>query len=79
MATALGTEPMTLCNYVKGRDELEGLGAEAVPADVKHPPPCGDWLFDVSPEELAAPEPNQVPRSRRPPRRATQWFVQCNP
>ncbi len=34
LAAALGTGPMTLYNYVKDREELEGLVAEAVLADV---------------------------------------------
>ena len=47
LANALGTGPMTLYNYVKDRDELEALVAEAVLADVKLPAPSDDWLADV--------------------------------
>jgi AcrR family transcriptional regulator len=47
LATALGTGPMTLYNYVKDRKQLEGLVAEAVLADVRLPPSSGDWLADV--------------------------------
>ncbi|OBI66280.1 TetR/AcrR family transcriptional regulator [Mycobacterium sp. E796] len=47
LATALGTGPMTLYNYVRDREELESLVAEAVLADVKVPPPSEDWLADV--------------------------------
>src|SRR5260370_38936596 len=38
---------MTLYNYVKNREELEGLVAEAVLADVDLPRPTDDWLADV--------------------------------
>jgi len=47
LAAALGTGPMTLYNYVKNREELEGLVAEAVLADVDLPRPTDDWLADV--------------------------------
>ncbi|MCV7438675.1 TetR/AcrR family transcriptional regulator C-terminal domain-containing protein [Mycobacterium seoulense] len=47
LATALGTGPMTLYNYVRDREELEALVAEAVLADVKLPAPSDDWLVDV--------------------------------
>jgi AcrR family transcriptional regulator len=47
LAAALGTGPMTLYNYVKNREELEGLVAEAVLADVALPRPTGDWPADV--------------------------------
>ncbi|WP_347876634.1 TetR/AcrR family transcriptional regulator C-terminal domain-containing protein [Mycobacterium paraffinicum] len=47
LATALGTGPMTLYNYVRDREELEALVAEAVLADVKLPAPSEDWLADV--------------------------------
>ncbi|WP_433734248.1 TetR/AcrR family transcriptional regulator [Nocardia sp. CA-129566] len=66
LATALGTGPMTLYNYVKDRDELEGLVAEAVLADVELPPPSDDWLCDVKSIATAVWEtmrahPNAVP------------------
>ena len=47
LAAALGTGPMTVYNYVKDRDELEGLIAEAVLADVVLPPQAADWAEDV--------------------------------
>lgn len=47
LAAALGTGPMTLYNYVKDREQLEGLVAEAVLADVDLPRPTNDWLADV--------------------------------
>jgi AcrR family transcriptional regulator len=47
LAAALGTGPMTLYNYVKDREELEGLVAEAVLADVRLPRPSNDWRSDV--------------------------------
>ena len=66
LATALGTGPMTLYNYVKDRDELEGLVAEAVLADVKLPLAEDDWLIDVKSVATAVWEsmrrhPNAVP------------------
>ncbi|OBI85592.1 TetR/AcrR family transcriptional regulator [Mycobacterium sp. 1245805.9] len=53
LAAALGTGPMTLYNYVKDREELEGLVAEAVLADVDLPRPSADWLADVKSIALA--------------------------
>lgn len=47
LAAALGTGPMTLYNYVKNRDELEALVAEAVIADVEVPQASEDWAEDV--------------------------------
>jgi AcrR family transcriptional regulator len=47
LAAALGTGPMTLYNYVRNRDELEELVAEAVIADVEVPPAGDDWIDDV--------------------------------
>ncbi|WAJ45011.1 TetR/AcrR family transcriptional regulator C-terminal domain-containing protein [Mycobacterium sp. Aquia_216] len=47
LAAALGTGPMTLYNYVKDREELEGLVAEAVLADVRLPRRSDDWHADV--------------------------------
>jgi AcrR family transcriptional regulator len=66
LATALGTGPMTLYNYVKDRDELEGLVAEAVLADVDIPRRSADWLADVKSVTIAVWEavrrhPNAVP------------------
>jgi AcrR family transcriptional regulator len=47
LAAALGTGPMTIYNYVKDREELEGLVAEAVLAGVKLPRRSDDWRADV--------------------------------
>lgn len=48
LAAALGTGAMTLYNYVRDRDQLEELVAEAVIAGVELPDvPSGDWLDDV--------------------------------
>jgi len=47
LATALGTGPMTLYNYVKDRGQLEELVAEAVISGVKLPEPSQDWVEDV--------------------------------
>ena len=47
LAAALGTGAMTLYNYVRDRDQLEELVAEAVIAGVELPVGSGDWLDDV--------------------------------
>ena len=47
LAAALGTGAMTLYNYVRDRDQLEELVAEAVIAGVELPEAGGDWLSDV--------------------------------
>lgn len=47
LASALGTGPMTLYNYVKDRGELEELVARAVVGEVKVPAPTEDWCEDV--------------------------------
>lgn len=47
LANALGTGPMTLYNYVRDRDQLEELLAEAVISDVELPEPSQDWIEDV--------------------------------
>jgi AcrR family transcriptional regulator len=66
LATALGTGPMTLYNYVKDRGELEDLVAEAVISEVKVPAPSDDWDADVRAIAVAMWEtvrrhPNAVP------------------
>ncbi|MEE6175113.1 TetR/AcrR family transcriptional regulator [Mycobacterium sp. 050134] len=66
LAAALGTGPMTLYNYVRDRDDLEGLVAEAVMADVDLPPRSADWRADVKSIATAIWEamrrhPNAVP------------------
>jgi len=47
LASALGTGPMTLYNYVKDREGIEELVAEEVIARVEMPPPSGDWRRDT--------------------------------
>ncbi|MBB3603242.1 AcrR family transcriptional regulator [Mycolicibacterium sp. BK556] len=47
LAAALGTGAMTLYNYVRDRDQLEELVAEAVIAGVELPEASADWLADV--------------------------------
>ncbi|OBK18198.1 TetR/AcrR family transcriptional regulator C-terminal domain-containing protein [Mycobacterium asiaticum] len=66
LATALGTGPMTLYNYVKDRRELEELVAEAVIAEMKVPARTDDWCADVRAIATAMWEavrrhPNAVP------------------
>ena len=47
LATALGTGPMTMYNYVTGKEGLEELVVAAVVAEVSVPSPSGDWQHDV--------------------------------
>lgn len=48
LAVALGTGPMTIYNYVDGRDGLEQLVTEAVMAEVRWDPvPSADWDAEV--------------------------------
>ena len=47
LAATLGTGPMTVYNYVKDRDQLEELVAEAVINSVELPAPSQDWQQDV--------------------------------
>ncbi len=47
LAASLGTGPMTIYNYVKDREELEGLVAEAVLADVRLPRRSDNWRSEV--------------------------------
>ena len=54
LAAALGTGPMTLYNYVKDREELEGLVAEAVLADVRLPRRSND----CAPTSRPSPPPS---------------------
>jgi AcrR family transcriptional regulator len=66
LASALGTGPMTLYNYVKDRSELEELVAEAAIAEVKVPALSDDWCADVRAIAVAMWEtvrrhPNAVP------------------
>ena len=48
LAGALGTGPMTMYNYVTGKEGLEELVVAAVVAEVSVPPPSGDWRHDVA-------------------------------
>jgi AcrR family transcriptional regulator len=47
LAASLGTGPMTLYNYVDGREALEELVVDAVAACVETPEPSDDWLADT--------------------------------
>ncbi|MGW0215823.1 TetR/AcrR family transcriptional regulator [Micromonospora chokoriensis] len=47
LATALGTGPMTLYNYVRDREGLEELVVDAVISAVELPQPTSDWQHDV--------------------------------
>ncbi|OHU30969.1 hypothetical protein BKG76_04515 [Mycobacteroides franklinii] len=47
LATALGTGPMTLYNYVEGKEGLEELVVAAVMATVPARRPSADWRADV--------------------------------
>jgi AcrR family transcriptional regulator len=47
LAAALETGPMTVYNYVKDRNHLEALVAEAVIGSVELPAPVEDWRQDV--------------------------------
>ena len=47
LATALGTGPMTMYNYVADKEGLEELVVAAVVADVRVPARTGDWQSDV--------------------------------
>jgi AcrR family transcriptional regulator len=53
LAASLGTGPMTVYNYVKDRDHLEALVAEAVINSVELPAPEQDWQQDVRAVALA--------------------------
>ncbi|MGA2478966.1 MAG: TetR/AcrR family transcriptional regulator C-terminal domain-containing protein [Spirochaetia bacterium] len=47
LAAKLGTGPMTIYNYVRDRDELDALVADAVIAEMHQPRLRGDWQHDV--------------------------------
>lgn len=47
LATALGTGPMTMYNYVSGKEGLEELVVAAVVGAVDLPAPTDDWKLDV--------------------------------
>jgi AcrR family transcriptional regulator len=47
LATALGTGPMTLYNYVRDREGLEELVVDAVISAVDLPPPTANWRSDT--------------------------------
>src|ERR1700744_444478 len=47
LAAALGTGPMTVYYYVKNRDELEELVADAIVAEIKLPAASNDWRADT--------------------------------
>ncbi|WP_231982368.1 TetR/AcrR family transcriptional regulator [Mycobacterium sp. E787] len=73
VASRLGTGPMTLYNYVNGRDGLEELVVDAVMSSVRLPAPTKDWRADLMATATALWEtlrahPNTVPLivTRRP-------------
>lgn len=47
LANALGTGPMTMYNYVTGKEGLEELVVAAVVGEITVPPPGRDWRHDV--------------------------------
>lgn len=47
LATALGTGPMTVYNYVESKEGLEELVVAAVVAELRMPEPTDDWRHDV--------------------------------
>ena len=47
LASALGTGPMTLYNYVQSRDELDALVVDGVMAGARWPAATGVWREDV--------------------------------
>jgi AcrR family transcriptional regulator len=47
LASALGTGPMTLYNYVKDREGIEELVVEAIITHVAIPAPSADWRRDA--------------------------------
>jgi AcrR family transcriptional regulator len=47
LATALGTGPMTVYNYVPDKEGLEELVVAAVVAEVRIPEPTANWTDDV--------------------------------
>ncbi len=47
LASALGTGPMTMYNYVRDKEGLEELVVAAVVAEVTVPQASGDWVDDV--------------------------------
>ncbi|BDX30913.1 TetR family transcriptional regulator [Mycobacterium antarcticum] len=47
LASALGTGPMTMYNYVTSKEALEELVVAAVVAAVSVPPPGQDWRHDL--------------------------------
>lgn len=47
LATRLGTAPMTIYNYVRDRDDLDGLVVEAAMAKTIRPAGTEDWRDDI--------------------------------
>jgi AcrR family transcriptional regulator len=47
LAAALGTGPMTVYNYVSGKEGLEELVVAAIVAQMQVPEPTADWVDDV--------------------------------
>jgi AcrR family transcriptional regulator len=66
VASRLGTGPMTLYNYVNGRDGLEELVVDAIVGSVALPEPTDDWRTDFAAAAVALWEtlrshPNAIP------------------
>jgi AcrR family transcriptional regulator len=66
VASRLGTGPMTLYNYVNGRDGLEELVVDAIVGSVALPEPTDDWRTDFTAAAVALWEtlrshPNAIP------------------
>jgi AcrR family transcriptional regulator len=66
VASRLGTGPMTLYNYVNGRDGLEELVVDAIVGSVALPEPTDDWRTDFTAAAAALWEtlrshPNAIP------------------
>lgn len=66
VASRLNTGPMTLYNYVKGREGLEDLVVDAVVGSLALPEPTDDWRADLTSTatalwEVLRAHPNAIP------------------
>jgi len=66
VASRLGTGPMTLYNYVKGREGLEDLVVNAIIESLTLPDPTDDWGTDLAATatalwEVLRAHPNAIP------------------
>jgi AcrR family transcriptional regulator len=48
LAASVGVSAPGLYRYVTSRDELVGHMVDLVSADLRHPPPSGDWVRDIT-------------------------------